>query len=1116
MPLSRKLATILLATALAVPVLPTATATAAPPAAVSAQPSVFLGGVTLITGDYVTVRKVGERLLPTVEPAPGREHLHFATSQADDQLLVVPHDAWAPLNAGRLDRRLFDVAALLRDGFGDTARPDVPLIAQSAQPLTAAGATVSLSAMGLTALRQPKESTANFWNSLRQVGVLAQPASRIWLDGLRQPSLDKSVPQIGAPSAWRAGLTGKDVKVAVLDTGIDDTHPDFRGRIAELKNFTADPDTHDTAGHGTHVASTIAGTGRASNGRYTGVAPGARLLIGKVCQGNGCPESAILAGMEWAAAAGAKVVNISLGGQDTADDDPLELAVNRISAERGTLFVIAAGNDGGHGAETISSPGSADAALTVGAVDKEDNLAGFSSRGPRVHDAALKPEIVAPGVEITAARSRFSTLGKRRDRYVALSGTSMATPHIAGAAAIMAQQHPEWTGAQLKAALMASAKPLNGPGTYEQGAGRVDVARAIRQSASAEPAGVSAGRQPWPHEDDQTITRTVGYRNPGATPLTLALAVSASGPEGEPAPDGMFRLSTNEITVPAGGQAGVTLTVDTALPAAEGAFSAHILATAGNQRLVTPVAVDREPESYDLTLRPVDGTGNPTDLNFQFVFGLDRHRFRPVPSIAGTGTLRVRRGLYHVDAVMATPRPDGLFDSNKVAHPTVNITSDTTLTMDGRVARPITVTFDRPNVKPRAVVAAYSRFTEHSTLVTGVLGDDFARILIGQVGDPLPRLQMVANLGGTWAVPDDAGGVDRSTVTYDLAWFDYDQLPNGFTRHIVDGELAKVDSTYRAQERNKRATKVWVAREPELGIGVGQGFAFKLPLNRTEFHNVDGLAWSAELQQWAFVKKLVHTETILTGGVVDHQPGQSYVEDWNSAVFGPGFPGESDWASRFDDTLAINVPLYSDASLNHSGTSEVDSGTTVLFREGVKVGETKVPGQGLFQVPPELAAYRLETQSRRSDVSEFSTRISCVWTFTSVHPPDPDPDPKDPKDPKDKGKGGNALPLMSVRFAPPNLNQRNEIRPGTVDVPVTVQKPNDVPEATVTGLTVDVSFNDGRTWQPAAVTRDPNASAATVRINHPRSARFVSLRARAVDSAGNTAEQTVIRAYGIS
>jgi subtilisin family serine protease len=1065
-------------------------ASAGPP--VSPAPSVFLGGVTLITGDHVTVRRVGTKVVPVVTPAAGREHTQFATSQVDDQLLVVPSDAWPALNAGRLDRRLFDVAALLRDGFGDADRSDLPLIAQG---VTGVAATQHLSTLGAMVLRQPKVGAAEFWANHR--------GARIWLDGMRKPSLDTSVPQIGAPTAWQDGLNGKDVRVAVLDTGIDDTHPDFRGQLAEIRNFTTDPDARDAVGHGTHVASILAGTGRASGGRYTGVAPGARLLIGKVCQGGGCPESAILAGMEWAAAAGAKVVNLSLGGPDAAGDDLLEEAVNRLSAERGTLFVIAAGNDGGLGAETVDSPSSADAALSVGAVDKQDGLAGFSSRGPRFRDAALKPEIVAPGVEITAARSRFSLIGKRGERYVALSGTSMATPHVAGAAAILVQAHPTWTGAQLKAALMGSAHRLDNVGTYEQGAGRVDVARAIRLTAFASPAAVSVGRQPWPHEDDAPVGKTVTYQNAGSLSVTLGLTLVVTGPDGAPVPDGMFRLSGNQVTVAPGGTASVSIVTETAMPAAEGAFSAHIVATQGNTRITTPVAVDREPESYDLTLRPIDANGNPTDLEFSFVFGIDRARFRPVPVTGGTGTLRVRKGTYLVDAAIATARGDGLFNSSKVTHPTVVVTGDTTVTLDARTTAPIAIDFDRGQVSPRAVAAGYSRFTEHSTLFTGILGDDFGRIFIGQVGDSLPRQELVADISGTWA---DATG----SVTYNLAWFDYGHLPFGFARHIVDSDLAAVVSTYRAQERGKRGTKVWTAREPELGIAVGQGFAFDLPLTRTEYHNVDSLRWSGEFQQWRFVKRVVHTETIVTGGVVSHQPGQSYVEDWNTAVFGPGFPGETEWAARFDNTLFVNIPMYSDSMPNHSGVSEVDSAATVLFRDGIKVGETTRPGQGQFDVPPELAQYRLEARSTRSGVSALSTDISCVWTFSSVRPPDPEPDPKT----LDKPKGGNALPLMSIRFAPPNLNPRNILRARSVILPITVQKPQDSPESTLTGLTLDVSSDDGYSWQPVTVTR--TGFTATARIVHPGNADHISLRARATDSLGNTVEQTIIRAYGVA
>src|SRR5690606_12123307 len=126
---------------------------------------------------------------------------------------------------------------------------------------------------------------------------LAKPGGRakIWLDGRRRVTLDQSVPQIGAPAAWQAGYTGKDVKVAVLDTGIDVSHPDLASQVVAARNFPTDADG-DRYGHGTHVASTIAGTGAASGGKFKGVAPEAMLYDGKVCDDFGqCPDSAIVA-----------------------------------------------------------------------------------------------------------------------------------------------------------------------------------------------------------------------------------------------------------------------------------------------------------------------------------------------------------------------------------------------------------------------------------------------------------------------------------------------------------------------------------------------------------------------------------------------------------------------------------------------------------------------------------------------------------------------------------------------------------------------------------------------------------------------------------------------------
>ena len=165
-------------------------------------------------------------------------------------------------------------------------------------------------------------------------------------------------------------------------------------------------------------------------------------------------DSWVLAGMEWAAESGAQVVSMSLGDVAPSDgSDPMSQAVDQLSDQYGTLFVIAAGNAG---PESISSPGAAASALTVGAVDKQDELAYFSSTGPLTGTGALKPDISAPGVDITAARSQDMTDGGT-GLYRTISGTSMATPHVSGAAAILAQQHPGWTGAQLKEQLTSSA-----------------------------------------------------------------------------------------------------------------------------------------------------------------------------------------------------------------------------------------------------------------------------------------------------------------------------------------------------------------------------------------------------------------------------------------------------------------------------------------------------------------------------------------------------------------------------------------------------------------------------------------------------------------------------------
>jgi hypothetical protein len=503
--------------------------------------------VTLITGDRVTVTSDQHAV---VERGPGRARMSFVTSRAGGRLRVIPADALSALNGGRLDPRLFDITGLIEFGYDDKRSAVVPLIVTGAAKDRAGLRTVR-AVPGGAAVHVAKSGVAGLWKSL------TAEHQKVWLDGKRKPLLKESVPQIGAPDAWAAGFTGTGVKVGVVDTGVDTTHADLAGQVAAYQDFT-ESDLRDVVGHGTHVAATIASTGAAAGG-YKGVAPGARLVAAKVCESAGCPESAIIAGMEWTAQQGVKVINMSLGGPDTPEQDPVEAALEKLTAERGVLFVVAAGNDGAD--ETVGSPGSSDSALTVGAVTKADGLAVFSSRGPRVGDAVIKPDITGPGVEIVAARGKDAVFGVPGETHVTLSGTSMATPHVAGAAAILAQKHPDWTPAQLKSALMGSARSNPAIGVYAQGAGRVDVPHSLAQTVLAETPSVSFGRQLWPHADDQKIVRTITYRNTGAADVTLDLSLSGT------LPAGMFTLSATTVSVPAGGTASVTVTPTPGWPA---------------------------------------------------------------------------------------------------------------------------------------------------------------------------------------------------------------------------------------------------------------------------------------------------------------------------------------------------------------------------------------------------------------------------------------------------------------------------------------------------------------------------------------------------------------------
>ena len=1099
--------------ALGVPVPASAAPGAGPdnPAARAAAPAVAgrPATVTLITGDQVTVTASGQA---AVRRAAHRAGINFLVDRDHGHLTVLPQDALPLVRAGRVDRRLFDVTELIESGYDDAHRDTLPLLVsygpgvarRAAAPVDGARVVRELPSIGGAALVAPKADVGAVWAAAAagRTGARLDTAGgvdRIWLDGRRRVALDHSVPQIGAPVAWAGGWTGTGVTVAVLDTGVDLTHPDLAGRVADSRNFSEAPEADDLVGHGTHVASIIAGSGAASGGRYRGVAPDATLLSGKVCGDRYCSDSAILAGMEWAAVEKhATVVNMSLSGWDSPEIDPLEQAVQTLTEQTGTLFVVAAGNEGPDGA--VGSPATADAALAVGAVDRNDELADFSSRGPRAGDGAIKPDITAPGVGIVAARAAHGVFGDPGEKYVTLSGASMATPHVAGAAALLAQQHPGWTAAQYKATLMASAKPHPGQTAFQQGAGRVDIAHAITEQVTSDPVSVSFGTAAWPHDDNQPIARTVTYHNSGSGPLTLDLGTEVTGPDGRTAPAGMFTLSASRLTVPAGGAAQVTVTADTRLGGVDGDWTGRLVARADATVAVTPLAVNRDVESYDLTVVHRDRAGALTGDYYTYLIGLDGPdgpTSRGVPwEQSGESRIRLPKGRYGVASVLYRPDGEDWSEASTLVQPELVVDRDQRITLDARLAKPVRMTVPQRGATPVWIDHTATWMAGDHRYFWTLGAESFDGLYSAQLGKNVSDSRFVGTLASQWA----ESRYSASPYFYALNEHFPGRWPTGYVRHYQPADLATV--THRFRGGDPGLETVLRAVVPESDYNIGYASAAILPVTvpgrRVEYYNANRTRWRSETvfggpgeDGW------YETKAVLQSVPTRYRAGRSYQEEWNSAPYGPSFP-QSDWpwqgVTRDGDAIAVSLPMHSDAAA-HPGGSVNDTERTALYRNGRLLDEQPYAGYGEFTVPPGAADYRLETLATRS-FTDLSTEVSAAWTFRSKHVPGDDRAP---------------LPAMAVRFAPSLAADHSAPAGRAFTIPVTVQRQPGAPAAKVAALTVDVSYDGGRTWRKADLHKQGAGWAADVR--HPAGRGYVSLRATVRDSAGNTVTVRIIQAY---
>ena len=418
----------------------------------------------------------------------------------------------------------------------------------------------------ITPDRQVKVSAINMWNQ----------TTGVFMANERQTAINFS------------GLTGAGVGIAVLDSGIKKYHGDFAGssgnRVIAKRNFTGIgtiANVTDGYGHGTHVAALAAGNGKRSfddtyDAYYEGVAPEARLIVAKVLDSNGSGYiSNVISALDWVISKknvfNIRVVNLSLGlpPVDPWQQDPLCQAVENAVAN-GLVVVVAAGNYGFYQGQvlygSIASPGISPSAITVGASithdtalrqqdanDNNDDVALFSSRGPTAWDGLAKPDLIAPGKDIISAYSSGCTLGQlypqqiidacdvggsicgdQNAYYLKLSGTSMASPTVAGTAALMLEANPNLTPNALKAVLMLTSQPLldevsqsycyNYPGwredefcipqhEIEQGSGLVNIAGATNMILSTD---ISPDLQPGdPWVNDPNLTPETTFSNTG-------------------------------------------------------------------------------------------------------------------------------------------------------------------------------------------------------------------------------------------------------------------------------------------------------------------------------------------------------------------------------------------------------------------------------------------------------------------------------------------------------------------------------------------------------------------------------------------------------------------------
>jgi subtilisin family serine protease len=1050
--------------------------------------------VTLLTGERVTLRP-GPDGKPTVEvrPRDGQSTTTgYSIRKQDGRVSVVPHDV-ERLVPEVLDPALFDVTGLVEMRYDDAHREDLPVIVRETAGLRAMESSGFVAARRLdsidaTAGRIRKASAPSFGRTL--TAARAAAPAKIWLDATvhgqstdrARPALDASLSQINAPAAWKRGLDGFGVKVAIVDSGIDPEHPALTGKVTAAADFTGEG-KQDDLGHGTHVASLVAGNGAGADGARQGVAPGVEVISSKVLNAaDDAYDSTIIAGMEWAVSQQADLVNVSLGRRAApAGPDLLAESVDRLTARSGTLFVVAAGNDGSLFPTpfSINTPGTAASALTVGAVDNAGHKASFSSEGP-TWSYRQKPEVSAPGVGILGAKAG----ARDGDLYVPLSGTSQATPLVTGSAALLLQQHPELTWQQLKARLSSA---VDDTGTYTSwsGSGRVNLDTVTSAGLWSDVGVVDFGA--IRHPQDSRQTRTVTLSNPGSAPVAVRFADHQVDPDGRTAPDSAVVAMPATLTVPAGGSARTIVTLDpAALSDTRWQGSLDVLGPDGKQLLRLALNAYDEPPMYDVSVRVLDRNGKPVPGAVVNASNGTRAGFvQFVLDDQGRATRRIPPGEYSMYSFVTTGETVAVTGA-----PDFTVSDDTTVTLDARKAVRLTA----PVVEGRTteVIEAGVGFVRGPDGANWngdaleVTPEDLAAGRIFVQPTSAPRSGLFEAVTRWRLEPTGRRGAGAPDVyeVYQQAHRFTVPLAKNLSRQDVRA-MARVDTTFGSVWTGGLRGVGRSASSSVTGMSWSSWRSVQVPSRRTELLTAGpDVTWSQCLE----------TPAAGRSGLCDSSPRTYRRGQSARSVFGTAMHPQVGIVEMYGGEVNVQIGLADPDHLGVVDSAVVDGQRLALYRDGKQLGELSSPS-GFFATGEGAARWRLE-HSWTSDRVPTSRKATTTWEFQATPPAD--------------GQNPVMPALLRLDYDPEvSLDGSTKAwRPLRFDLRVGYQQ--GAATSPVTSAKLWISADHGRHWTPAPLVRTSSGYSTIVAPWSLLPGRTLSVRAAVTDRAGNSVDQTVL------